>query len=129
MNSVWMDRVGGVASATCAVHCLALGFAPALLSVLGLGALAHEAFEWVFFGTAVVLAVLAATLGYRVHRTRWVLAGFGAGLLVLLAGRLGEALALYEGGAGLAILGGTLLVGSHLASLRRLRMCREARCS
>ncbi|MFT5686326.1 MAG: hypothetical protein ACI8RZ_007282 [Myxococcota bacterium] len=121
MNTVWMDRLGSVASAACAAHCFVLAAIPSIISVLGLNALTHEAFEWGFFTLAVGCALVAAVLGYRIHRTRWLLTGFGVGVLVLLAGRLGEALALYEGGAFLAVLGGGLLATSHVVSLRQTR--------
>ena len=123
MTSLWMDRLGGLASATCALHCLLMAFAPALVPLLGLSMLRGEAFEWGFFAFAIGFAVLAGGLGYRVHRTWWVLAGFGAGIAVLVAGRLGEALALFEGGAVLSILGGVVLVGTHAASTLRTRSC------
>lgn len=124
----WVDRLGGVASAACAVHCLALSAVPALIPMLGLGVLSHEAFEWAFSSVALGLALVAAVLGYRVHRTPWVLAGFGVGMLVLLMGRVGEALELYGGGGLLAVFGGALLVVSHVASARRTVACSGA-CS
>ncbi|CAN0459862.1 unnamed protein product, partial [Ectocarpus fasciculatus] len=114
---MWMDRLGSVASAACAAHCLMLAVLPSLIATLGLSVLSHEAFEWGFFALAVGFAIVSGVLAYRLHRTRWVLAGFGAGVLILLAGRLGEALALYEGGAIVAVLGGALLATSHLVSL------------
>ena len=121
MNTLWMDRLGSVASATCAAHCLLFAALPSLISLLGLHFLAHEAFEWGFFVLAVSFAIAAGMSGYRTHRNVWLFAGFGVGVLVLIAGRLGEALALYEGGGFVAILGGSILVASHLMSLRRAR--------
>jgi hypothetical protein len=121
-----MDRLGGLASAACAMHCLTMAFAPALISLVGLGFLADESFEWGLFVTAVGFAFAAAIFGYRVHRTWWVPAGFGIGILVLMAGRLGEAMQLYEGGAIVAITGGSLLLTTHVASAVRTRACREA---
>jgi hypothetical protein len=94
--------------------------------VLGISFLAHESFEWIFFTLAVVFALAAGLISYRTHRTWWVLAGFGVGVLVLLAGRLGEAFALYEGGAVLAVIGGALLATTHLVNLRQAR--RRACC-
>ena len=82
-----------------------------------------------FFAAAVTLAAIAAALGYRVHRNAWVLAGFGLGGLVLVAGRLGEALGLYEGAAGLAVAGGLMLVASHVFSAKRTRACQGACCT
>ena len=70
---------------------------------------------------AVSFALAAAVISYQSSRTRWLLAGFGAGIIVIVAGRLGEALALYEGGAALSVLGGVLLAASHVASIRQAR--------
>ena len=127
MIPVWLDRFGSVASATCAVHCAVMSVAPAVVSLLGLGVLAHEAFEWGFFVTAVSFAFAAALLGYRTHRSGWVLLGFAAGVVVLSLGRLGEALELHEGGVILAGVGGGLLVASHLASARQIRAVQQER--
>ncbi len=121
MNTTWTDRLGSVASTACAAHCFVLAVVPSLISALGLTVLAHEAFEWGFFALAISFALVAAVVGYQSHRTRWLMAGFGVGILVLTAGRLGEALALYEGGAALAVIGGSILVVSHLLSLRQAR--------
>ena len=111
---MWLCGVGVMAAA------------PALIPLLGLAFLADEAFEWTFFALAVGFALAAGYAGYRVHRTRWVLAGFGMGILVLLAGRLGEFLQVYEGGAVLAVVGGAILVASHGASTVQTRACGEA---
>lgn len=127
-TSLWMDRFGGFASATCAAHCLIMGFAPALISVIGLEFLANEVYEWAFFASAIAFAAAAALVGFRVHRTPWVLAGFGLGMMVLIAGRMGEALELYEGAGIVAILGGVLLVGAHVSSTLRTRSC-QAECA
>jgi len=123
---VWMNRLGGVASTACAAHCVVMAAAPALVSAVGLG-LPHEAFEWGLCALAVCFASVAAVQGYLNHRTWWGPAGFGAGVLVLLAGRLSEALALH-GGVFLAVGGGGLLVACHAVSLRRARAAQEACC-
>ena len=125
MSSIVLDRMGSIASASCALHCLTLSLAPALVAFLGIDFLASEAVEWGLFASAVLFALLAATLGYREHRDHRVLAGFGVGLLALSAARLGEAGALFEGTLVLAVLGGVILVTSHIVSARRLRTCRE----
>ena len=124
MKSLVLDRVGSIASASCALHCLVLSLAPALLTFLGAEFLANEAVEWGLFASAVLFAVLAATLGYRQHRDGRILFGFGLGLVALTAARLGEALSLFEGTLVMAVLGGTILVSSHLMSVRVLRACR-----
>ncbi|MEN0065513.1 MAG: MerC domain-containing protein [Myxococcota bacterium] len=129
MKTLWMDRLGSMASAVCTLHCLALALAPALISVLGLSFLANEAFEWGFFTIAVAFAGAAALIGYRVHRASWVVLGFGLGIVMLAFGRLGEALNLFEGSALFAMAGGLVLVATHLASLRQLRACSSAECA
>ena len=121
--SVWIDRLGGLASSACAIHCFVMALVPAALSFVGLEVLANEAFEWGFFTAAICFAAVAAVVGYRAHNTWWVLAGFGAGALVLSAGRFGEAFALHEAGALLSISGGVLLLLTHLASISRTRAC------
>ena len=127
MHTVWMDRIGGTASAACALHCLTMSFAPALVSALGLSFLATEASEWALFSVAVAFALLAATQGFRTHRTLGVLAGFGAGILLLVTGRMAEAFALFEGGGKMAIAGGLVLVVSHISSMRCAAAC-QADC-
>lgn len=126
MKGFLLDRLGSIASASCAVHCLTMSLAPALVAVLGIEFLANEMVEWVLFASAVVFALAAAGLGYREHRDARVLAGFGVGLSVLTAARLGEALHLFGGTLVLAVLGGGILVATHFISVRRLRTCRAA---
>lgn len=121
----WIDRAGTIASAACAVHCALMTFGQAVVSVVGLEFLRHEAFEWGFFLVAISLASLAAFLGYRSHGTRWVLVGFASGILVLSTARFGEALQRLEGGVAFAIIGGALLVASHVASLWRSHACHQ----
>lgn len=128
MNDLTLDRAGGVASALCALHCLTVSLAPALIGLIGAGFLRSELFEWGFFGAAVVLALLAAVAGYRRHRHAGVLAGFTVGLVILAAARFGEASGLLEHTLVLAVLGGGVLVGSHVMSARALRAHREACC-
>lgn len=123
MNSVVFDRLGSVASASCALHCLTMALAPAVVTLLGVEFLANEAVEWTLYGAAVVFALVAAAVGFRVHRSLPVLGGFGLGLAVLSAARLAEAFHLFEGTLVLAVLGGGVLVGTHIFSARRLRSC------
>lgn len=133
MSSPWIDRLGGLASLTCAIHCAVLAFAPAVIALLGMEILASEAFEWVFLSAAVLFAAVAAFVGFRAHRSPWILIGFGAGVTLLICARMVEMFSLFEGGSIIAILGGGVLVGFHMANtivhtrLRRLRAA-EACC-
>ena len=126
MNPLTLDRLGSVASASCAIHCLTMALAPALVAILGIEILASEAVEWGLFGAAVVFALSAAFFGYRLHRDTRVLGGFGLGLALLSAARLGEALDLFAGTLVLALLGGGLLVATHVLSSRWIHACSEA---
>lgn len=119
----WLDRLGGIASATCAVHCLVLSLAPVGVSILGAGGLAHPAVEWAFFASAVLLATAAGVVGFRTHRTWWVPAAFALGLVLLVLGRLSEGFAAPGVGMAGSILGGGMLVTSHVVSAWWTRRC------
>ena len=121
----WMDRFGTLASAACALHCLVLSTAPALFAALGLELLHNELFEWGFFAMAMAFASLAAIFGFRLHRNSRVLGWFVVGGLVLMAGRFGEAGGLFEGAGILAIIGGFLLVISHVLNASCTRKCQQ----
>ena len=117
---IWFDRLGGLASAVCSLHCTAIVSLPAVASLLGPEL--NERFEWGFFAIAGFLALLAAGAGFRRHRSWLLLSGFGVGLLGLGVGRAAEAWSLFEGGGQVTIAGGLILVASHVLSLRSLRM-------
>ena len=72
--------------------------------------------------------MVAAALGYRTHRSVWVLGSFAAGILVLSAGRLTEVFQVMEGGVYMAVVGGGLILGSHLANLKHHRLCATECC-
>lgn len=129
-HTPWTDRLGGLASALCAVHCGVGALLPALLPTLGLGFLAGETTEWVLVAVAVGMAGLAAALGYRVHRSKGITLAFIAGMALLLTSRLTESLGGgHELGLAFALGGGAVLIGTHLTSLRRCRACREGGCA
>jgi peptidoglycan/LPS O-acetylase OafA/YrhL len=125
MTLPWLDRFGTVASTACAVHCGAVAFVPALLSLIGLGFLQDERFEWIFLTFAVGFAVGAGWSARRLHREGWVTIGFALGVLSLVAARAGEMLGV-EGSVVLALVGGVVLVVSHGLNLRASR---ESTCS
>lgn len=53
----------------CAVHCLLVGVALSVLSVLGLGFLGSRTAELAFFGLAIVIGAFAIYAGYQHHRS------------------------------------------------------------
>jgi len=125
----WFDRLGGLASAACAVHCVLVSALPAILPLAGLGWLGGETTDWALVATAVLLALLAGLQGYRRHRSRGTLVAFVGGLTLIIAGHLIEA-----GDAGhrwslmLLLSGAATLVTAHVRNLRRSRACRENTC-
>jgi len=113
-----LDKFGGLASAACILHCLLVSLAPSFLSTLEMGHSFQEVFEWSFFGFAVLFASISAVLGFKAYKKNWLLGVFGLGIIILVSGRLSEALSLFEGGDFLSILGGLTLFVAHLLSLR-----------
>jgi hypothetical protein len=135
MNILWMDRFGSLASMACAAHCVVMAAIPSLFAVAEAGHHGHHGhdgeqalLEWAFFGVASVFAAGAAIVGYRSHRTWWIAAGFGLGLPVLAAGRLGEAFHIEGVGFGLTVLGGVILASSHLLSIRQCKRAQNSCC-
>lgn len=82
-----VDWFGLAASSLCAVHCAVSALLPAAFGVLGLEILlAHQA-EWVFTLVAVAFAAGALALGWRRHRSTWIMAWLVLGILGLLVSR------------------------------------------
>jgi len=119
---IW-DKLGGLASATCATHCLAMAAVPSLLPALGLRALTNGWVEWLFVLTALGIAGIAAWRGYRTHRSQRVLTFFVVGAGLLMLGRLGEATHLFPGATVLSIAGGVTLFWAHISNTRHCRHC------
>ena len=128
-NSVWIDRFGGIASASCAIHCLMVGLLPALLPAMGLGFVGGAAFEWGMISAAVLFAVLAAILGARVHRSPAIGVGFFVGIGLLFLGRFAEELGADSIGLITTILGGITLISTHLINVRKCRSCKAETCA
>jgi intracellular septation protein A len=80
-----LDRVGAVASAICAVHCVLTGVALGLLSFLGVGFLGHSMVDKFFLGVAVVVGSTALLMGFRKHKKWQPAILFVVGLSLLLA--------------------------------------------
>lgn len=83
----WLDRLGMATSTLCAVHCAATALFMGVLSAVGAGALANPWVEGSFLTASVLLG--AVSLGHAAsrHRSLQPLGWFGAGLVMLLAGR------------------------------------------
>ena len=124
VSSVWPDRVGVLATATCTAHCVAMALLPALLPTLGLEFLHHEGVEWALLLLALGMAATAAVMGFRTHGSPLITAGFllGAGLLLLARGAEMVGLPAMLP----AIIGGVALVAAHLWNLSA---CRCEQCA
>jgi hypothetical protein len=123
LESSRLDQFGVVTSAACAIHC-AIG--PLLVGASGLlGSIVQdERVETLLALAAVVVAVMAAALGYRRHRDRWVLFLVAAGLSLLGVARFFELPPLPE--PLLLIFAAAVLIGAHARNallLHRLRSC------
>ena len=89
-REAYVDRIGTIASAACALHCGVCALLPAAFTVLGLGfLLGHEA-EWALTGFAVSFGLIAFVVGWRRHRKMLVFAMLAIGIVGLLAARLAE---------------------------------------
>ncbi|MCA9601342.1 MAG: MerC domain-containing protein [Polyangiales bacterium] len=119
-RSQWLDLVGGVLSALCVVHCLAL---PVL--VLALPFLVTQAFEtWWAVGLVAVAstAILAGSLSHQ-RWTPWI--PFMVGIALLASTHI-TSLDHSPEGITLSALGGLAILGAHWLNFRASR---EAGCS
>lgn len=120
-----VDCAGVLAGTTCALHCGLSALAPGILMVLGLGSLIAPFWEWTFVAIALLMATIAAWVGWRRHRDVRVIAAFSIAVVMLGCARVGEELGV-EMGPWLAIGGGVALAAAHFwnmwaASPRRSR--------
>jgi len=124
--SLVADRIGIVASTTCALHCL---LAPVLLLIgatLPLAFLADESFHKALLFAVVPAALIAFWLGCSRHKDRWVIGLGFVGLIsicsaVFLHDVLGE-----DGERLVTFVSAALLVAAHI---RNYRLCRVEDCA
>ncbi len=124
-----LDKVGGVASLACAIHC---AFAPLFITLvlnIGLGFLASEWIEWLLFGLSASIGILSLCWGYRQHRGHMALAILAAGLSLLAVGRLshhqGHDHDHGPGGMIFLVIGGTLIACAHYVNYRLCQSCQK----
>ncbi len=122
-KSRW-DRVGIWLSGICLIHCLLLPLALVVLPVSALVVTWHEDVHVVFAVLLVPTTALAFYQGYRRHRQKRVLWGFGPGLaLVLLASFPGHEALGVLGGTLVTMLGSALLIWGHWQNWRLQARC------
>ena len=120
-NRFLLDRLGAISSTLCALHCALCAFAPALLTIVGLGMLVSHMVEWTFALITVTLAITAAIRGYCPCGTWTAPLMLLTGAVVLLAGRFTEQLELAVPESLITLAAGCILVGGHLSNLRTYR--------
>lgn len=111
------ERVATWLSAACAVHCLLVPVASAVLPLLGASgsAFASGPIEHAFNAVVIVGALLALVVGYRRHRDVRIALAIAVALLVYFAGHALDGQRL---GLGLSIVGGLALAGASFWSAR-----------
>ena len=120
-NRFSLDRLGAISSTVCALHCALCAFAPALLTIAGLGMLVSHIVEWTFALITVILAIAAAIRSYFPCGTWMAPLMLLTGVVVLLAGRFTEQLGLAIPESMVTLAAGCILVGGHLSNLRAFR--------
>ena len=121
-----LDRSGVSVSTLCAVHCACMPVLVALFPAAGLGILADEMTEVGLLALAVLLGLASLSVGYRVHRSLWVILTVFTGFGLIVMGRVAEATESETVGSALLVGGGLTIAAAHLLSRR---LCREpGRC-
>lgn len=117
------DRIGVFASVACLIHCLLLPLLVPLLPLLA-GVVETESVHEGLLVFLTLCALLAFVPGYRTHRA-WSILAFGVlGVLLLTGGVLAHDLPVLKGlDTPLTIVGGLVLISTHLVNLRLCRTC------
>lgn len=123
------DKIGGVASFLCAVHCFFTSVALGFLSVIGLGFFGSIWTDIAFFGVAILIGSFAIVSGYRRHHSKLPALIFASALVMVVLGHFvfghdhssheGEALHLLT--SILSVGGGLTLVTFHFVNARLIR--------
>ena len=86
MRNQALDRIGAIASAVCAVHCLLTGVALGLLSYAGLGFMGSLTADIIFLTIAVTIAAVAIWHGVKKHHSYKPAMVFVFGLFCVMMG-------------------------------------------
>lgn len=132
-----MDKLGALASAVCAVHCLLTGVALGLLSVAGLGFVGSLATDAVFLVVALTVGTAAIVHGIRKHHSAVPALIFVGGLAMFLMGHFAFGHSHVEGPwswqrtmqVALSVAGGLCIVLFHVVNLRLQKSCGCDHCA
>jgi ATP/ADP translocase len=133
------DKLGAIASAVCAVHCLLTGVALGLLSVAGLGFVGSLWTDVVFLVLVLSVGGTAIAHGIRKHHSAVPAMIFVAGLLMFLIGHFAfghsHAVASVEpwgptrvAQVTLSVAGGLCIVLFHFVNFRLQKNCACDHC-
>ena len=117
-----LDQIGTIISSACAIHCLAMPLVLTMLPFLGLGFLAHGAFDIVMIGVAMSLALMSLCWGYRIHKSLKTFLFLIAAATFFYVGHEFEGNHLHWL---LMTLGGFSLAGGHLLNRKLCKSCRD----
>lgn len=120
------DRLGFSASTICAIHCALLPLLLSVLPTLGLGFLAHGAFEIIMISTSIVIAAVSLGGSYRIHRKLNPILMMISGGIILVFNFFGheshaeiiEPLHPY-----IAAFAGLMIAGAHWVNMRLCSNC------
>lgn len=110
-----VDAVGACLSFACAVHCLVVPLAIAVLPLLGLEILVHRSFDLFMLTLTALIATLSFIWGARVHKNHRVFLFLAAALTLFSAGEFAVHGMKH---AVLVALGGCFLAWGHLINRR-----------
>lgn len=83
-----LDKVGMVASITCAIHCMVMPFIITLVPVFGLSLFATEDFEWFLLMLSAIFGITSLCFGFKKHKSYRAFSFLGIGLTLIVVGRL-----------------------------------------
>ena len=115
----WLERAATWLSAACAVHCLLVPVASALVPLVGVGSQASridDRYEDWLHLLVVAGGLLSLLVGYRRHREARIAAAMGLGIALYLVGHAAEQ-AWY--GVAISVIGGLGLAAASFWSARR----------
>ena len=122
----FLDRLSISASLICAVHCAVLPLAITILPLVGLGFLAHGAFELGMILLSILIGTLSLGTSYRLHRRLNPILMMISGGVILLFNFIGheshselaETLHPY-----IAAIGGLMVVAAHRVNMKLCSAC------
>jgi hypothetical protein len=116
----WVDSLGASVSIACAIQCTLFPLLIGVLPLAGLGFLAGDGVEKVFFVTSIILAVGSFSWGFRRHKNLYVFLFLIGGLLLIITGRVW---AEEHSEISFVVSGTLVLAAGHLLNRRLCQLC------